>query len=86
MNLEKFVIRLQFALEALIESGRVEEEYLWDLSFRLKTKREHRKLTLRQTADQIGVSTATLSRLERGSDISLKTALKILEWVTAKQK
>jgi transcriptional regulator with XRE-family HTH domain len=38
-------------------------------------------LTVRQMADQLGVSAATVSRIESGKDIDAKTLIKLINWL-----
>jgi transcriptional regulator with XRE-family HTH domain len=52
-----------------------------DLGKRLRAAREDRNLGLRATADQIGVSFNTLSRIERGADCRHSHAEAIWKWL-----
>lgn len=47
----------------------------------LKARRRERRLSLRDLADQIGVSFNTLSRVERGHVPDLKTYERIVDWL-----
>lgn len=47
----------------------------------LKTTRKKLGLTISRTAEQIGVSASTLSRIERGGNIGKETANKIKKWL-----
>lgn len=47
----------------------------------LKARRRARRLTLRDLADEIGVSLNTLSRVERGHLPDLKNFQRIVEWL-----
>lgn len=54
---------------------------LGDLPAALRIMRQSRRLSLREVADQCGVSFNALSRLERGGDCSLDNAKAILLWL-----
>lgn len=47
----------------------------------LKARRRERRLSLRDLAEQIGVSFNTLSRVERGHVPDLRTYQRIVEWL-----
>ena len=47
----------------------------------LRAYRFHRSLTVRDLAPEIGISIATLSRLERGHQPDGDTMLKLLAWM-----
>ena len=47
----------------------------------LKAYRFHRSLSVRQLAPQIGISPATLCRMECGKDPDATTMLKVLAWM-----
>lgn len=51
-----------------------------NLSEMLRIYRNVRGLSVRQLAPQIGISIATLSRLERGHEMDLATFEKLLTW------
>lgn len=50
------------------------------LSEMLRLYRTVKGLTIRQFAPQIGISIATLSRVERGHEMDLETFSKLLTW------
>jgi plasmid maintenance system antidote protein VapI len=43
--------------------------------------REHRDLSLRAAARQIGCAASTLNRMESGHEISVANAIRILRWL-----
>lgn len=45
--------------------------------------REHRGLSLRQAAAEIGIAHSNLDRLERGGSIGLECARKVLAWLAS---
>ncbi len=47
----------------------------------LKERRRHKRLSLRDLADQTGVSFNTLSRIERGHVPDLRTLRRITDWL-----
>lgn len=49
----------------------------------VKTKRSVEKLSLREAADQIGISFNTLYRLEQGVEVRVTAARKALQWLAA---
>lgn len=56
-----------------------------NLSEMLRLYRTLRGLTVRQLAPQIGISHATLSRVERGREMDLATFEKLVIWFRKKQ-
>lgn len=54
---------------------------LKDLPLLLEQERKKRKLSLRDVEDEIGVSHATLSRIERGYAFDIPTLEKIVAWL-----
>lgn len=50
---------------------------------RLAEERRVRELTLREAAEQIGVSRATLDRIEHGEDYVVSNAVRILTWLAS---
>ncbi len=55
-----------------------DEAILAQVGERIRTERLNRNLTAQEVADYAGVSLATLSKVERGHNHSLKTLLRIL--------
>ena len=55
--------------------------HLKDLPLLLEYERKKRKLSLRDVEDQIGVSHATLSRVERGYAFDILSLEKIVAWL-----
>src|SRR4051794_11336255 len=51
------------------------------LGAQLRARRRERRLSLRDLADEIGVSFNTLSRVERGHVPDLKNFRRIVEWL-----
>ncbi len=58
-------------------------EVLTNLRFLVRETRRRRGLSIRATADQLGLSHTVLSRLEDGAGIQLSTAITLLRWVAA---
>ncbi len=56
-------------------------EPLSQLGVRLKARRREKRLSLRDLADQTGVSFNTLSRVERGHIPDLKNFQRIVDWL-----
>jgi transcriptional regulator with XRE-family HTH domain len=56
-------------------------DILVDLAVSLRAVRRSRRLDLRETADQSGVSLNTLSRIERGRECSVTNAIRLLRWL-----
>jgi transcriptional regulator with XRE-family HTH domain len=56
-------------------------EPLSQLGVRLKARRREKRLSLRDLADQTGVSFNTLSRVERGHVPDLKNFQRIVDWL-----
>jgi len=56
-------------------------EPLSQLGVRLKARRREKRLSLRDLADQTGVSFNTLSRVERGHVPDLKNFRRIVDWL-----
>ena len=54
---------------------------LKDLPLLLEYERKKRKLSLRDVEDEIGISHATLSRIERGYAFDILTLEKIVAWL-----
>jgi len=52
-----------------------------DLPLFLECERKKQKLSLRDVEDEIGVSHATLSRIERGYAFDIPTLEKIVAWL-----
>ena len=52
-----------------------------DLPLLLEQERKKQKLSLRNVEDEIGVSHATLSRIERGYAFDILTLEKIVAWL-----
>lgn len=50
----------------------------------IKNYRKREKIGIVELAGQIGVSAATLSRLENGKEVDLKTHFKIERWLYGK--
>ena len=46
-----------------------------------RSYRFHRGLTVRQLAPEIGISSATLCRMEAGKDPDAQTMLRVLAWM-----
>ncbi len=46
-----------------------------------RMKNELRKMGLREFADEIGISTSTLSRLQRGGEPDIETYLRVVSWI-----
>ncbi len=55
-----------------------DEAVLGEIGARIQTERLNRNLTAQEVADHAGVSPATVSKVERGRNHSLKTLLRIL--------
>ena len=53
-----------------------------DLPARLREARETRGLSYRQAADQIGLTIATLHKIEHGGDPRLSSVTRVLDWLT----
>ena len=51
------------------------------LGILLRLYRAHRDQNVRDTAAEIGISAATLSRVERGHECDVDTLLKLLAWL-----
>ena len=49
----------------------------------VKTKRSVEGLSLRDAADEIGISFNTLYRLEQGVEVRVSAARKVLQWLAA---
>jgi len=47
----------------------------------LQTYRNQERFGTREYAKMIGISHATLNRIENGKDVDAKTLLKLIEWV-----
>lgn len=47
----------------------------------LKAYRIHYELNMRTMAKELGVSTATISRIENGKNIDADTLLKLINWL-----
>lgn len=47
----------------------------------LKLYRGSRNITIRECAKEIGISSATLSRVENGKDCDMKSFSKLLNWL-----
>jgi len=60
-----------------------DEEFQTRLGDALRAERRRRRLSLRDLADEIGVSFNTLSRIERGHVPELKTYDRIVKWLGA---
>jgi transcriptional regulator with XRE-family HTH domain len=56
-------------------------DILADLAVSLRAVRRSRRLDLRETADQSGVSLNTLSRIERGRECGVTSAVRVLRWL-----
>lgn len=56
---------------------------LEDLPNMLRLARRMRGLSLRDVTDQSGIGFNTLSRLERGREVSLANAVALLRWLGA---
>ena len=54
---------------------------LKDLPLLLEYERKKRKLSLRDVEDEIGISHATLSRIERGYAFDILSLEKIVAWL-----
>lgn len=52
----------------------------------LRLYRAHREITVRELAPAIGVSVATLSRIERGAECDVPTFLKLVSWMRAPER
>ncbi len=50
----------------------------------LRKYRLHAEKSLRELAAEIGVSSSTLSRVERGEEMDGETLAKIINWLTGK--
>jgi transcriptional regulator with XRE-family HTH domain len=57
------------------------QENIAQLGAMLKARRREKRLTLRDLADEIGVSLNTLSRVERGHLPDLKNFQRIVDWL-----
>lgn len=51
------------------------------ISEMLKLYRNTHGVSIRECSKEIGVSTATLSRIENGKDCDMKSLFKLLEWM-----
>lgn len=49
----------------------------------LRAYRHHREISMRKLAKEIGISAATLMRVEQHRALDAKTFLAILKWLTA---
>ena len=45
------------------------------------SSRQMRHLKMREAADQMGVNIGTISRLEKGENVTLKNAIAALKWI-----
>ena len=61
-------------------TGRIRQTHLGEM---LRLYRMVRGMTLRQLAPQIGISTATLMRIEYGQAFDAVTLLKLWAWLTS---
>lgn len=50
-----------------------------------REKRRRNGLSIREAGRQVGVSFATISRMEGGEDVALSTATKLLSWLDGSQ-
>lgn len=51
----------------------------------LRLYRASRSIDMRELAREIGISAATLCRLEASKDVAFSTAVSILQWMCAKR-
>lgn len=56
-------------------------DMLGHLSLLLREARRQRRLSVREAARQLGVSFATVSRIEEGEDCMLSNAIAVLRWL-----
>ena len=52
----------------------------------IKSTRREKGLSLRDVSDKTGISIATLSRIENGSNVSYKTVAKLTEFLKEQEK
>lgn len=70
-------------LRDLLEQHRYDEDFIYeglvlDLSYALKKIMEEKGITKKQLAEKMGVSPAYITKIFKGSNISLRTVAKIL--------
>lgn len=56
------------------------------LSICIKLYRQSRNINVRNCAKEIGVSTATLSRIENGKETVTDSFIKVLNWLNCNEK
>lgn len=56
-------------------------EVLTNLRLLVRETRRRRGLSIRATADQVGLSHTVISRLEDGAGVQLSNAITLLRWV-----
>jgi ribosome-binding protein aMBF1 (putative translation factor) len=58
-------------------------EVLANLRFLVRETRRRRGLSIRATAEQLGLSHTVISRFEEGAGVQLGNAITLLRWVAA---
>jgi hypothetical protein len=56
-------------------------DVLATLPLLLRAERRRRQLSVRAAAEELGMSFATVSRIEAGEDCALSNAAKVLRWL-----